>query len=126
MIENFRERCTIVAYTAGGVLIAGRKRFGYAVINDGQLILSDDAGSTIDTAPVSSVEVDTAVVQRVLGAATLLRMSGNRWAVDFARAAVDQLGTIKGLRLARRKNERFRQMLLELGAVDRRSRPRPE
>lgn len=138
MTAEFRETCTVVAYMAGGALIAGRKRYGQALIGDGQLVLTDLAGSTIDAAPLSSVEVDTPAFQRMVGEATFVRMNGNRWTLDFGRPAVAKvvrsrgaaarvliifgIGVVKGLRLARVTNRQFREMLLEDGAVDRRSR----
>ena len=87
----------MVAYTAGGALVAGLKRYGHATISEGQLLLTDLAGSSIDAAPLSSIEVDTPAVQRMVGEATFVRMNGNRWTVDFGRPAVGKVAASRGV-----------------------------
>jgi hypothetical protein len=137
---RFHDYCTVVPYTAGGAVISGRKRYNCLVVVDqGELTIMETPQSVIDRALVSTIELDTPAFQRKVGEGTLLRMNGNRWAIDFgfqARAqvlgsssmamkilSVFGVGTIKTLQTARAMNHAFRSALLEEGATDRRGNP---
>ena len=139
MAPLFQERCSVVKYTAGGALVAGLKRYDcLAIVDESQLVIADADQSTIDRAPLSTVELDTPAFQRKVGEATFVRMKGNRWTLDFgfpARAQVARtkgmfgrvlmrfgFGLVETMRTAREINLRFRSALTEGGALDRRSR----
>lgn len=129
--------CSVVPYQAGGALVAGRKLRGCLVqVTDEELTIVQGPSTWIDRAAVTEVEVDTPKLTRALGSGTFVRMNGNRWAIDFGQVpTIERLrsggvltrlaflfgfGAIQGMRRARDLNTRFRTILLETGAIDRR------
>jgi hypothetical protein len=127
LAPSFQERCSVVKYTAGGALVAGRKRYAcLAFVDESELLIIDAGQSMIDRAPLSAIELDTPALQRAVGEATFVRMNGNRWTLDFGFAAkpkrIGLPGLVKTMRTAKEINRRFRSALLAGGAVDRRSR----
>jgi hypothetical protein len=139
MAPQFSQQfCSVAPYTAGGALVAGRKRQSCLVqVTDGELVIIEAPSSLVDRAPVSTVELDTPALQQKVGAATFVLMNGHQWAIDFGRVGMTEYaksggvmrkvgvafgaGTVRGMRRAREVNKQFVATMLSEGATNRRS-----
>jgi hypothetical protein len=112
--------CTLVAYQAGGALVAGRKQACSVALADGELIIVGEQGE-VDRAPVASVQIDTPAVQRKLGASTFVRMNDHRWTIDFGLTGrldrPPRRGSIAAMKFARARNQEFNDLLRQGGAA---------
>ena len=116
--------CTLVAYQAGGALVAGRKQACSVALADGELIIVGEQGE-VDRAPVAAIQIDTPAVQRKLGASTFVQMNDHRWTIDFGLAGrldrPPKRGPIAAMKFARARNQEFNDLLRQGGAAQLRS-----
>src|ERR1700761_2330194 len=112
--------CTLVAYQAGGALVAGRKQAcSVALAGGGMIIVSEQGGG--GRAPAAGLQIDTRAVQRKRGASTFGRMNDHRWTIGFGLTGrldrPPRRGPIAAMKFARARNQEFNDLLRQGGAA---------
>jgi hypothetical protein len=127
---TFSQRgCTVVAYQAGGALVAGRRKNGCLVeVADGVLTLQDASGELVDHGPVVDITIATPALQRKVGGATFVEMNDRKWSIDFgfsyqaersgSKSTLGLMlgGSLKAMKFARKRNQEFVAILTREGA----------